>query len=219
MTGRWYGFPTPRYRGYVIQIDGHGRDKTRDIEPTRHVDEARQGEQAQRPGDQVGDFIERATGQDAERNPAVSRVECQRHRGQQDRNRPQPDQIPSAQPHPTMLRNPVDHTARQAHTKALAAAEPGELSVTTSRPAGGTHVLDKLFVFFFFGGGGGGKVSKVTAQLTGIARRDDNGEPGPRDPASTRPGRRSSGRLSDRPSAAAGIGHPAAAERGITGYG
>ena len=62
-----------------------------------------------------------------------------------------------------MLRNPVDHTARQAHTKALAAAEPGELSVTTSRPAGGTHVLDKL--------------------------------------------------------AAAGIGHPAVAERGITGCG
>ena len=93
----------PEVERYVIQIDGNGSDKTCDIETTRRVDEAGQSEQTQRSGDQVGDFVERAAGQDAERNPAVGRVEGQRDPRQQYRNRPQPDQIPATQFHPTML--------------------------------------------------------------------------------------------------------------------
>ena len=54
--------------GYVIQVDGDGRDETRDIEPTRHVDEARQDEQAQSPCGQMADFVEQAGAQNAEWN-------------------------------------------------------------------------------------------------------------------------------------------------------
>ena len=60
----------PEVERYVIQIDGNGGDKTCDIVTTRRVDEAGQSEQTQRSGGQVGDFVERAAGQDAERNPA-----------------------------------------------------------------------------------------------------------------------------------------------------
>ena len=35
--------------GYVIQVDSGGRNETRDIEPTRHVDEARQASRARAP--------------------------------------------------------------------------------------------------------------------------------------------------------------------------
>ena len=72
-----------KVKRYVIQVYGHRRDKTCDIETTRRVDEAGQGKQPQRPRGQVGDFVERAAGQDAERNPAVGRVEGQRDPGQQ----------------------------------------------------------------------------------------------------------------------------------------
>ena len=61
--------------GYVIQVDSDGRNESRDIEPTRHVDEACQDEQAQGCGGQMGDFIERAGIQNTELNPAVGRVE------------------------------------------------------------------------------------------------------------------------------------------------
>ena len=37
--GRWYGFSHPEIQRNVIQIDSHRLDKTRDIEPTRYVDE------------------------------------------------------------------------------------------------------------------------------------------------------------------------------------
>ena len=97
----------PKVKRYVIKIDGYRCDKTCDIKTTRRVDEAGQSEQAQRSGGQVGDFIERAAGQDAERNPLVGCVEGQRDPRQQYRNRPQPDQLSAAQPHPTMLLSPV----------------------------------------------------------------------------------------------------------------
>jgi hypothetical protein len=74
--------PQPKVKRYVIQIDGYRCDKTCDIETTRRVDEAGEREQPQRPRGQVGDFVERAAGQDAERNPAVGRVEGQRDPGQ-----------------------------------------------------------------------------------------------------------------------------------------
>jgi hypothetical protein len=71
----------PKVISYVIQVDGHGRDETRDVETTRRVDEASQGEQTQPSGGQVGDFVDRAGGQEGERNPAVGRVEGQRDPG------------------------------------------------------------------------------------------------------------------------------------------
>ena len=43
-----------------------------------------------------------------------ARVERQRHHGRQHRNRPRLDQSPPTQPHPMMLRTPVDHTASEA---------------------------------------------------------------------------------------------------------
>jgi len=63
----------------------------RDIEAARHVDEARQYEQAQGRGGQMGDLIDRPGGPHAEGNPAVGRVECQRGRGQHQRTSPPQD--------------------------------------------------------------------------------------------------------------------------------
>ena len=81
--------------GYVIQVDSDGRNETRDIKPTRHIDEARQDEQAQSPGGQMADFVEQASTQNAERNRAVGCVESQRHPRQQYRIGPQPDRAPA----------------------------------------------------------------------------------------------------------------------------
>jgi hypothetical protein len=69
---------------YVVHVDGDRRNQGRDIEPARHIKEARQDEQAQRRGGQMGDFIERAGAQQAERNPAVDCVKSQRDPRQQD---------------------------------------------------------------------------------------------------------------------------------------
>ena len=50
--------PQPEVKGYVIQVDGDGRNETGDIKPTRHVNQACQDEQTQSPGGQMGDFIQ-----------------------------------------------------------------------------------------------------------------------------------------------------------------
>jgi hypothetical protein len=75
----------------VIQVDGDGRDEGRDIEATRHLDEACEDEQAQRGHDQMGRLVDKAGDQDAEWNPAIGRVECQRHPSKQHRTGPPPD--------------------------------------------------------------------------------------------------------------------------------
>ena len=48
----------PEVKGYVIQVDGDGRNETGDIKPARHVNQARQDEQTQGPGGQMGDLIQ-----------------------------------------------------------------------------------------------------------------------------------------------------------------
>ena len=81
----------PKVERDVIQVDGHGRDEGGDVEAAWRVDEAREDEQAQGGGGQVGDLVERAGAQQAELNPAVGRVEGQRHPREHDRIGPQPD--------------------------------------------------------------------------------------------------------------------------------
>ena len=76
---------------YVIHIDGDRSDERRNIEAARRVDEARQDEQAQGRGGQMGDLIDGPGGPHAEGNPAVGRVECQRGSGQQQRTSPPPE--------------------------------------------------------------------------------------------------------------------------------
>ena len=71
----------PEVERYVIRIDGDRRDERRDVEAARRVDEARQDEQAQRRGGQMGDLIDGSGGPHAEGNPAVGRVEGQRDPG------------------------------------------------------------------------------------------------------------------------------------------
>jgi len=79
---------------YVIHIDGDRCDERRDIEAARRVDETRQYEQAQGCGGQMGDLIDGPGSPHAEGNAAVNRVECQRHRGQQQQASPPPDRRP-----------------------------------------------------------------------------------------------------------------------------
>jgi hypothetical protein len=73
----------PKIQRYVIRIDGNRCGERRDIETARRFDEARQDEQAQGRGGEMGDLIDGSGGPHAERDPAVGRVECQRGRGQQ----------------------------------------------------------------------------------------------------------------------------------------
>ena len=80
----------PEVQRNVIHIDGDRRDERRDVEAARRGDKARQDEQAQRRGAQMGDLIDGPGGPHAEGNPAVDRVECQRGRGQQQRASPPP---------------------------------------------------------------------------------------------------------------------------------
>ena len=81
----------PGVQRYVIHIDGDRCDERRDPEAARRVDEARQHEQAQGRGGQVGDLIDGSGGPHAKGNPAIGRVEGQRGRGQQQRPGPPPD--------------------------------------------------------------------------------------------------------------------------------
>ena len=81
----------PEVQRYVIHIDGDRCDERRDKEAARRVDEARQDEQAQGRGGQMGDLIDGPGGPHAEGNPAVGRVEGQRGRSQQQRASPPPD--------------------------------------------------------------------------------------------------------------------------------
>ena len=50
----------PEVERYVVQVDGRGRDQSRDVKTTRHAHETRQDEQAQRGGGQIGRLIEKA---------------------------------------------------------------------------------------------------------------------------------------------------------------
>jgi hypothetical protein len=81
----------PEVQRYVIYIDRDRCDNRRDIEAARRVDEARQDEQAQGRGGQMGDLINGPGGPHAVGNPAVDCVECQRDRGQRQRTSPPPD--------------------------------------------------------------------------------------------------------------------------------
>jgi hypothetical protein len=71
-----FGAQQPEVERYVIEVDGHRCSQSRDVEATRHVDEARQGQQAQGCGGQMGDFIEWASAQETKLNPAVGRVKA-----------------------------------------------------------------------------------------------------------------------------------------------
>jgi hypothetical protein len=81
----------PKVQGYVIRIDGDRCDERRDIKTARRVDEARQDEQAQGRGGQMGDLIDGPGGPHTKGDPAVGRVERQRDRGEQQRTSPPSD--------------------------------------------------------------------------------------------------------------------------------
>jgi hypothetical protein len=97
----------PEVQRYVIHIDGDRCDERPDIEAARRVDEARQDEQAQGRGRQMGDLIDGPGGPHAERNPAVGRVECQRGGGQQQRTSPRPDLAEEGRSHRRPTLGPV----------------------------------------------------------------------------------------------------------------
>jgi hypothetical protein len=82
----------PQVDGYVIEVDGHRRNQSGDVEAARYVDEARQDEQAQGRGGQMGDFVEWAGTDQTVGKPAVGRIEAQRNASKQYRAGPQPDQ-------------------------------------------------------------------------------------------------------------------------------
>ena len=71
----------PEVQRYVIHVDGDRCDERRAIEAARRIDDARQDEQPQGRGGQMGDLIDGSGGPHPEGNPAVGRVECQRDRG------------------------------------------------------------------------------------------------------------------------------------------
>jgi hypothetical protein len=81
----------PEVQRYVICVYSDRCDERRDIAAARRGDEARQDEQAQGRGGQMGDLIDRPGGPHAEGNPAIGRVKCQRDRGQQQRTSPPQD--------------------------------------------------------------------------------------------------------------------------------
>ena len=82
----------PQVDGDVIEVDGHGRNESGDVEAARYIDDARQDEQAQGRGGQMSDFVEWAGTYHTVREPAVGRIEAQRDPGKQYRAGPQPDQ-------------------------------------------------------------------------------------------------------------------------------
>ena len=67
----------------MIHIDGDRRDERRDIKAARHIDEARQDEEAQGRGGQMSDLIDGSRGPYTEANSPVGGVERNRGRGQQ----------------------------------------------------------------------------------------------------------------------------------------
>jgi hypothetical protein len=72
----------------VIHVYNDGRSESRAIEGTWHVNEARQNEQAQGRGGQVGDLIQWSGAQQTKFNCTVGRVESQRDPSQQYRDDP-----------------------------------------------------------------------------------------------------------------------------------
>jgi hypothetical protein len=76
----------------VIEVDGHGRNESGDVEAAWSINEAREDEQAQGRSGQMSDFVEWAGTYQTVGKPAVGRVEPQRDPGKHYRAGPQPDQ-------------------------------------------------------------------------------------------------------------------------------